>query len=219
MLNLIIKDVAIQRRTLLMGFVYIAIMVLAFGRGGPAVFTAGTFAVSFLLMQTPCAHDEKSRAEAMLNSLPIKRGTIVNAKYLSVLLYVLIAMLEYMVVYAAVLLSGLPLKVVPLTLQNVVGLIATVAVFASIFYPIFFRFGYMRTRYINVFLFAGLFGAGSVLSLASGGNTGWQAAKGFMDAISSQPSWLVASGVLGIALGIVMVSYLLSLRFYDRREF
>lgn len=219
MLHLIIKDIAIQKRTILIGFVYIIIMILAFSNGGPAIFTAGTFAVIFLFIQTPCAHDEKSRAEAMLNSLPLKRVTIVSARYLSVLLYILIAVFEYTVIYGLITLSGLPLHVSPLSLENVLGLLAVVGVFSAVYYPIFFRFGYMRTRYVNIFLFAGLFGVGSALVLAFTGKNEWINVKTLLDAINSQPDWLVGLGILGILLGIMLVSYLLSVRFYNRREF
>jgi hypothetical protein len=50
MLNLIIKDVILQRRTILIGFAYVSGMALAFSTGGPAVFTAATFALVFLLV-------------------------------------------------------------------------------------------------------------------------------------------------------------------------
>lgn len=218
MLNLIIKDVVLQKKTMLVGFVYIFVMILAFNNAGTAMLTASAFAVAFLLIQTPCAYDDKNRAEAMLNSLPLKRGTIVAAKYLSVALYVLIAVAEYLAIYWIITLLGLPFRVTPLSLETAAGLLVTVALFSSIFYPIFFRFGYMKTRYVNVFLFAGLFGAGSAL-MAALGDEGWQAAKGFADAVNSQPDWLVALGLLGVMLGIMLVSYLMSLRFYSKREF
>jgi ABC-2 type transport system permease protein len=219
MLNLIIKDVVLQKRTILIGFIYVAVMALAFSNGGAAMFTASTFAVAYLLIQTPCAHDDKSRAEAMLLSLPIRRNTIVAAKYASVLLWALIAVFEYVVLYYAVLLSGLPFRMPPVSADNALSLAAAITVFVSIFYPIFFKFGYMKTRYVNIILFAGLFASGSILVYVLGGEGGWQGGKDFAAAIAGQPGWLVACGLLGVLLGAALVSYLLSLRFYSRREF
>ena len=217
MLNLIIKDVMLLRKTILLGFIYIAVMALAFsGTTGPAMFTAAAFAVAFLLIQTPCAYDDKSRAEPMLLSLPIRRETVVRAKYASAGLYLLIAVAQYMLLYGVIQLSGLPLRISGISLESAAGLLAVVVLFASIFYPIFFRFGYMKTRYINVFLFAGFFAGGSALAAVLGGEA-W--ANEVTRTLNSQPEWLLGCGLLGVMLGILLISYCFSLRFYKKREF
>lgn len=216
MLNLILKDLMVQRKTLLFGFAYILIFSFAFSTGGSAMFTAGAFAVTYLLIQTPCAHDDKCHADRMLNSLPVSRGTIVAAKFLSVPLYVIIGTLQYLAVYWLVTLTGIPIKVYPATFEAFVGLLAVSAFFASVYYPILFRFGYMKTRYLNVGLFALLFAAGSAVVLAIKNADNLNAVNGFLQ---SQPPWLLMMGGVGVLLAVALVSYLLSARFYSNREF
>lgn len=217
MLNLLIKDIMLLKKTILIGFIYIAVMALAFnGTTGPAMFTASTFAVAFLLIQTPCAHDDKSRAEPMLLSLPVRRDTVVSAKYAAVALYTLIAAAQYLLVYGAVKLTGLPFHMAGVTVESAAGLLLVAVLFASIFYPLFFRLGYMKMRYVNIFLFAGLFAGGGALAAALRGEE-WAAQ--FARALESQPEWLLVCGLVGVMLGMLLISYCLSLRFYRRREF
>lgn len=217
MLNLIVKDVILLRKTILIGFVYTVVMALAFsGTTGLAMFTASTFAVTFLLIQTPCAYDEKSRAEPMLLSLPIRRETVVNAKYAVIALYTLIAVVQYMLVYGFVKLTGLPLHMAAISVESAAGLLLVVVLAASIFYPVFFRLGYMKTRYVNIFLFAGFFAGGGALAAALGGEE-W--AADFVRVLDGQPDWLLCCGLLGLMLGILLISYCMSIKFYRGREF
>jgi hypothetical protein len=213
MLNLILKDIAIQKRTILFGFLYVTVFVVAFRE---VAFIAGTVMLVYMLMQTPCAYDDKSRADLMLNSLPVERGTIVAAKYLAMIVYAAIACAEYLLVYLFVKLSGIPLEVQGFSAEGLIGLLAAAGLFSAIFYPIFFRFGYLKTRYVNVVIFAAFFGAGSFALVAFKDS---DSLKALFAALESQPGWAIVSAVAGVFLGIALVSYLLSVRFYKRREF
>jgi ABC-2 type transport system permease protein len=217
MLNLIIKDIMVQKKTILFGALYLFFMILAFSNGGGAAsFSAGTLALTYLLIQTPCAKDDKSRADYLFNSLPVSRSAIVMAKYVSVLLYIAVAMAEYTIVYFLVKLTMLPIAMAELSLESFVGLLAMAGLFASVYFPIFFKYGYMKTRYVNIVLFATFFAIGSVLLTSIKENTVIQ----FLSTLlNNQPHWLLGCGVLGILLGVVLASYSLSARFYNRREF
>ncbi len=219
MLNLVWKDLILQRKTLLFGFVYILIFSFAFSTGGSAMFTAGAFAVTYLLIQTPAAHDDKCHADRMFNSLPVSRAAIVAAKYLSAPLYLLIGSAQYLAVYWLVKLVGIPFTMHPVTLEAFAGLLVVAAVYASVYYPILFRFGYMKTRYLNVGLFALLFATGSALVLAVKNTDGGRLADSISGFLASQPDWLIACGLLGVLLALLLGSWLLSARIYRRREF
>lgn len=213
MLNLVMKDIVLTKRTMLIGFIYAAMFTFAFRE---AAFTAGTIMLTYLLMQTSCAYDERSRADLMLNSLPVERGTIVAAKYVSMLAYAAIACAECAVVGLFVRLSGIPLTVQGFNPESLVALLAVTCIFAGVFYPIFFKFGYMKTRYVNVILIAGFFGAGGAILLMMGGE---DPVKNLLAALESQPGWAVASVLAGAMLGFVLLSYALSVRLYKGREF
>lgn len=219
MLSLILKDLLLQRRSILLGFVYMLVMIFAFSTGGSAMFTAGAFMLIYMLVQTPGAHDFKCNADAMLNSLPVNRSTIVSAKYLSVIVYVLIATAEYSALYFLIRLSGLPIRAYPPGLEGFVGLAVMVVILIAVYYPLYFKLGYMKTRYINVFLFAGLFAAGSAIVLAVKKEDSLKLIQDIGNLINSQPAALMLCGVAGVALGLVLLSYCLSIYFYKRKEF
>ncbi len=219
MLNLILKDLMVQRKTLLWGFLYVLIFSYAFSTGGSAMFTAGAFAVAYLLIQTPAAHDDKCNADRMLNSLPISRGMIVTAKYLSVVVYVAIGVVQYIAVYAIVSLIGQPFPVYPATWEAFGGLLFVSAFFASVYYPILFRFGFMKTRYLTIILFAGLFASGSAVVLALKQEDSLPFLSSLGELFNAQPGWLIGCCVAGVMLAMLLVSWSLSVRFYARREF
>lgn len=219
MLNLIIKDLIIQRKMLLFGFIYVLAFMFAFRTGESAVYTAGVFAVVLMLVQTPCAHDDKCHADKMLNSLPVSRAFIVTAKYLSVAVYLAVGSVQYMAVYGLVRLTGVPMDVYPVTFVAFIGLLFVSAVFSSVYYPIFFRFGYMKTRYLSLFLFAGLFSAGSAVVLSMKGEDSLPFGNSLSNFAATQPGWLLVCGIMGIILALTLASWGLSVRFYGRRDF
>jgi ABC-2 type transport system permease protein len=213
MLNLVKKDVALTKKTMLFGFIYAAIFAFAFRE---AAFTAGTIMLTYMLMLTSCAYDDKNRADLMLNSLPVERSTIVVAKYVSILVYAAVACVECALVSLLIRLSGIPLAVQGFNTESFVAMLAVACGFAGVFYPIFFKFGYMKTRFLNVLLFAGFFAIGGVLLLTMGGDDPF---KNITVALESQPDWAIASVLAGAMLGFMLLSYMLSVRFYKRREF
>ena len=110
MLNLILKDLLIQKKTLGFLGLYIIIFSIAFQSVGSGAFTGIVIAVTYQLVVTASSLEEKAGSDIILNSLPISRRKIVAAKYLSVILYGLMAVLGY-VIYSSIL-SLVPISVV-----------------------------------------------------------------------------------------------------------
>lgn len=206
MLALIKKDFVIQRSTLLIGLAYILLMMFAFAGKGTMAIVVSVVAVTYLLVQTPSAYDSRNNADMLLNSLPLKRSTIVAAKYLTVPIYFALALAEYSVVSLAAGLAGLPAALVPAPLS--LGLIAmmalAVAFFSAIYFPITLRWGYLRTRYVNIILFVAVMALGSGASSLAG----------------ELELWVPPTALLSVASALILlVSFGLSVRLYARREF
>lgn len=53
----------------------------------------GPVAISYMLVLSANANDEKNKSEIILNSLPISRSKIVFAKYLAVAVYIVLGLL------------------------------------------------------------------------------------------------------------------------------
>ena len=169
MLNLILKDLLIQKKTLGFLGLYIIIFSIAFQSVGSGAFTGIVIAVTYQLVVTASSLEEKAGSDIILNSLPISRGKIVAAKYLSVILYGLMAVLGY-VIYSSIL-SLVPISVsVPsITPESLAAAFAGIMVMNSIYYPVYFKTGFIRARIISFILFfAFFFGLMTLFEAASG---------------------------------------------------
>lgn len=219
MLNLILKDLLIQKKTLGFLGLYIIIFSIAFQSVGSGAFTGIVIAVTYQLVVTASSLEEKSGSDIILNSLPISRGKIVAAKYLSVILYGLMAVLGY-VIYSSIL-SLVPISVsVPsITPESLAAAFAGIMVMNSIYYPVYFKTGFIRARIISFILFfAFFFGLMTLFEAASGksSNAIFQAIAEFFNSVDKTQFSLM---IIGGALLFMLASFGLSVKLYKGREF
>lgn len=85
MLNLVMKDIIVQKKSIAFAVLYIFFFIVAFQSVGEMTFTCAITAFSYILVMGGFAYDDKNKADIMLNSLPLKRYNIVLAKYISLL--------------------------------------------------------------------------------------------------------------------------------------
>jgi hypothetical protein len=219
MLNLILKDLLIQKKTLGFLGLYIIIFSIAFQSVGSGAFTGIVIAVTYQLVVTASSLEEKAGSDIILNSLPISRGKIVAAKYLSVILYGLMAVLGY-VIYSSIL-SLVPISVsVPsITPESLAAAFAGIMVMNSIYYPVYFKTGFIRARIISFILFfAFFFGLMTLFEAASGksSNAIFQAIAEFFNSVDKTQFSLM---IIGGALLFMLASFGLSVKLYKGREF
>ena len=110
MLNLILKDLLVQKKSLLFALGYCFFLVFAFQSLQGAAPIAATVAVVYLLTQYSFTYEDKNKSETMLNSLPISRRDIVLAKYLSIFIYIGLAMVAYMFATLVVMAVKIPVR-------------------------------------------------------------------------------------------------------------
>jgi ABC-2 type transport system permease protein len=219
MLNLILKDLLIQKKTLGFLGLYIIIFSIAFQSVGSGAFTGIVIAVTYQLVVTASSLEEKAGSDIILNSLPISRGKIVAAKYLSVILYGLMAVLGY-VIYSSIL-SLVPISVsVPsITPESLAAAFAGIMVMNSIYYPVYFKTGFIRARIISFILFfAFFFGLMTLFEAASGksSNAIFQPIAEFFNSVDKTQFSLM---IIGGALLFMLASFGLSVKLYKGREF
>lgn len=212
MLSLVIKDIIVQKKTVLLSLVYVVFFIFAFQSIGPSGFTAAAVAVTYILVVTSAAYDDKNKADIMLNSLPVKRSDIVFAKYLSVFIYAAIGIIAYILASAGAKVLMLPVRVYSVTLETFVGGLFAIILLNSIYFPVFFKFGYMKSRIVNFILFfVFFFGVQAVAE--------FKFTRNIMLMLDSLPDFEIASIIMGIGVVILIISYALSLWFYKNREF
>lgn len=209
MLNLVLKDLLLLKKNLLFGIAYILILIISFQNlAGAAMLTAGVVALTYILVITACAYDDKNKADLLLNSLPINRNEVVGARYLSVFVFAGLAIIFYGVIGGLSGLLGLPLKVSHINGEGIVGALLAVSFMNSIYLPTYFKFGYIKSRMVNfVLFFVAFFGLGIFSKILPKNNV-----LGFSGAYQ-----LLVFILMAVVL--IVASYYLSLRSYGNRDF
>ena len=77
MLNLIIKDIVIQKKTLLYALLYTIFASTSFfimSPNGFNLYVLSPIAINYMFITFALSYDDKNKSEIVLNSLPLKRA-------------------------------------------------------------------------------------------------------------------------------------------------
>ena len=229
MYNLVWKDLLIMKRYLWLVSIYVLFALFVFRTMPGGALSAATVGATYMLMVQVIIQDDLNKSEIMLNSLPLRRQDIVLAKYLSVFLYATFVILSYLLAQGVVSVTGIPIPISQISLEGISGALASMAVLISIYFPIYFKFGYLRSRMVGMILFlACLLFLPMAVDLTVHGLGGMSnptlqnivaITQEFGNWLQTQADWQIASYLFALALVLVAASAHLSLRFYTRREF
>ncbi|MBQ2895723.1 MAG: ABC-2 transporter permease [Oscillospiraceae bacterium] len=150
-----------------------------------------------MLPVTLLGYDERSGWDKYCGTLPYTKAQIVSAKYI---LGLIMQVLVTVVVLAALAVRGM------LTAEIAVTLVALSSLAASICLPFMFRYGVEKGR-IAYYIMVGAICGGSAFA---SNMIEWQIFR-----FSGAVSFLLPL----LSLGILALSWLLSIRFYEKREF
>lgn len=219
MLNLILKDLLVQKKSILFALCYCFFLVFAFQSLEGAAPVAATTAIVYLLTQYSFAYEDKNKSEIMLNSLPISRKDIVLAKYLSIFLYIGLAMVAYMFATLIVMAIKIPIKVQFISLQGITITLFLVSLMASLYLPIIFKFGYLKAKMFNMVMFLLFFfiPMGVVSFYQNSEYT--SSIDNILTGMATWSDWQIASLIVGISLLMMALSYYISVTIYNKREF
>ncbi|WP_160680526.1 ABC-2 transporter permease [Clostridium sp. C8-1-8] len=157
MINLVFKDLLIQKKSIYIAILYGFIFSLILSRASTpdGIFIAVPSVIAYLFISYACAYDDKNSSDLMLNSLPINRRDIVYAKYLSIIVYLIISICISFIFTSLVKYSGFSTLNRLMTFEDAIGCFASIIFLSSVYYPIYFKLGYLKSRYISMFLMLG----------------------------------------------------------------
>lgn len=218
MMYLILKDLLLQKRMLGIMFLYAALFGFSFKGMGEGQLIAVISMIGYMLVMMGAAWEEKNNSDVLWNSLPVQRWKIVGARYLSVFVYVALVTPIYWVTTTGLTFLGFPLGTSNINLEGILGGTVAVILMSSLYLPIYYALGYAKSRYLNFVVFFGIFFLASALPRLLPEKPGWvDPLLGRLPAVQSDALILVGIGVF-VAL-VMGVSFLLSVLFYERREF
>jgi len=220
MFNLVIKDIIVQKKSIAFAVFYIGFFIFALQSIGEMTFTFAITAFSYILVMGGFAYDDKNKADIMLNSLPLKRRNIVLAKYISLYVFMTFGSLIYFVFELLLRSTGFSfIKTYPVTIESFTGAVFAVSIMHSFCLPILFKFGYTKAKVINfVMFFAFFFGVSQLINyIYAKKNVGF--AGTVFAFFENRPDYLIALAVIAAAALLMLISYMISLRVYKKREF
>ncbi|MDX9872994.1 MAG: ABC-2 transporter permease, partial [Clostridia bacterium] len=152
---LILKDFLLQKKTALFGLAYSIFLMAIFNSTtfSSSVYILCTVAISYMLIMGAVAYDDKNKSDTILNSLPLQRKTIVQAKYASVFVFGLGAILTIGLLGALLKAAGLPFPGRFLNPTDVIAAFFSLSLVSAMYLPFYYRFGYIASRLFNVVFF------------------------------------------------------------------
>ncbi len=218
MVNLVMKDATIQKKSFIMATLYSIGIFIAFGlKGGDfaiAVYIMGTVATTCIFIQNGFANDEKNNSEKILNSLPITRREIVIAKYISSIGFSVFTIILMFITGTA--LSKIFIGKIPtIYSSDIIIALLSVWLLIALYLPFNFKFGYSRMRVYNTLVFLAFFFAPKVILSEFLSNPTHPIVK----LINESSTEILSLISLAVVVVILLLSMFSSLKLYEKREF
>jgi len=220
MWNLLIKDFVVQKTNIKFILIYALVGNLLFASSGGGAYIMIPMMISYVYLLGGLAHDDKNNSEFLLNSLPVSRDSIVYAKYLSVIIFSAIAIVLTMGGIFIMSSIGVGKMTGNMGIEDIVGFLFGIMIFMAISFPLYFKYGYAKLRYLNVGIFM-LFLIGPIIIKFLKDNINLN--NSFM--LSMRAKLLSLSDtqigviIICMALLIYLLSLVISLNIYKKKEF
>jgi hypothetical protein len=220
MSSLILKDLLIQKKTL--GFILGYSLFLCFAFNSPElagmVYVMGAMVSSYILFLGACAYETKGSSELVLNSFPLRRKDVVRSRYCSAFVFLFLSLVIIGLGGAVMKGIGLPFPLRYLNWFDVVGVTVSFLLLISFYLPFYFKFGYIRARLVNVLTFLFFFFVPTYVLNYYRENSEKEWFRQAMVFLDNNPAWLIG-GLFSVLFLMLLLSYLLSVKFYQAREF
>ncbi|MCB2306779.1 ABC-2 transporter permease [Clostridium estertheticum] len=222
MVNLIIKDILIQKKTIIYALLYAAFMFASFSTifpSGFGLYVMSPIVITYLYITLAVQYDDKNNSEVILNSLPLKRSDIVISKYISTFVFGIIGIICSTLV-GTIGNATVHLKFIgSISLLDIVLVIMSICIFSSIYYPVYFKFGVARMKIFTVLIFMIFFIVPMNAMRYVTKNPNNFFVQKFNLFVNNTSSLTINSVVLTIGLIIFMISLMISIHIYNNKEF
>ncbi|MBD2871851.1 ABC-2 transporter permease [Paenibacillus arenilitoris] len=216
MIQLLMKDIRIQKRFIALGFVFVGFFFFILGafEGMPLSVPAAIFG-HFLIVVASKA-DEKNNNGRMLASFPLRRTDIVTAKYAGIAMFMAIA---FALTSLWRWLAGifLPARELPwFSAQSIVVTLLILLVFYAIYFPVFFAAGSRLVQVLDLIVIFVVGGAALlVIRLLEWTNIG---VGSFIRSLPEADGLPLSLWMLGGGLVLLLLSWCLSVYVYRSKN-
>lgn len=213
MINLIIKDILIQKRSFIYAvLIYPLIAIVAFSSNPGGMLGMGIYSIAYIMITGAFAYDEKSNADIFFNSLPVRKKDIVASRYLSLILFIAIGLIIMLFYTKLIPLFKIPIEVGSISIYNIIPITTFIIFLFCAQLPFFYKFGFTKTRTIGIVIYVAIVALIAALSALISEST---EIKRF---IIYYGSILKYAQIIAIPI-FLLISGKLSVKFYSNREF
>ncbi|WP_315116085.1 ABC-2 transporter permease [uncultured Clostridium sp.] len=219
MLNLIIKDILLQRKITFITIPYSILMIIVSIFAGAnkilPIYTLGIIITVYLSVQYIIGYEEKNQSSLIIASLPINRDNIVISKYLSSLLLMIMNISIFLIPFFLlnVFFIAQPIEFTDYAIMLIC--ISIILLTYSVYFPLYFKFGHAVVRIFPFVIYlGGLMLPGFLQKLIEKNNP---IMKNIINIMASNPAKFLAIFLL-FSLTTLFISLLLSLNVYKNRD-
>ena len=219
MFNLIYKDMLLLRKTALFALVYELLFIFAFKEIPQLSLFAGIVGATYILVVTSTAYEDKNSSDIVLNSLPLSRNEIVMVKYIELFLFAVLAAAAFIIIASILRALNIDIGTININLEIIASNLFIVVLMNSLYFPVFFKFGYIKSKYVNfVLYFAFFFSIQTVVQSFANDEVG-RFLGDILKVINNLSQNIVGLLILLATILVAAVSYSISISFYRAREF
>ncbi|MFT5873288.1 MAG: ABC-2 type transport system permease protein [Clostridium sp.] len=222
MLNLIIKDILIQKKTFIYTLLYTIFASAFFSSLGPSgfgLYMLSPMATTYMFITLAVSYDDKNKSEIILNSLPLKREDIVISKYISIFAFAILGFIYSILIGFIGKTTGLPMFTRSISLFDIVFVLTSVCIFSSIFFPVYFKFGNIKMKFFNVILLMLIIFLPTFAIEYATKNPNNVIVQKINYFITNTSSFTQNSLAIIVGLIIFLLSLMISIRIYNKKEF
>lgn len=218
MLGLFKRDFLVQRKRILLAAVCCVVLTALLRFMGEFALVPTVLMAVYFVLISAFEYDDKYKVDGTFISLPIKRQSLVLVRYLEVPVLTASVVLIYVLVTSLLNLWFPRMSPVGVLMPATGFLIASLM--SGLYMPIIYRLGYVKAKIFNMaILLAFAMIPATVMVL---GKTGGEMNMSLMNMsswIATASRGMVASLMFAVAIVILVVSCLLSIRLYRKRQF
>jgi hypothetical protein len=207
--NLILKDLALQKKMLVFLVFFVVLLMFSLStEGGASPYITATVGASVFWTLSVCSYEGFYKSDRLFASLPISRNEMVRSRYLGGVLALLIAIAIVAVIGFLASALGMKEGLRGITTSEALISFLTASFLLFGYLPVYFKVGYLKSRMLNIVVFA-------ILGVVIAGISLLMDAIGVTSLGISTTAMVLIVLVLWIILGLV--SYTLATRFFAKR--
>jgi hypothetical protein len=221
MINLILKDILILKKIFLIAVFYGIFSVIAFTGSMTArgAYMFGGISIAYLLILYSNGYDEKSKSEIIINSLPVRKDSIVIAKYAAVLLFFILGVVITGISGAVITTFNIIPGMRFIKLSDVLGVFISTGLMYSVYYPLYFKYGSLKLKVFNIMLYMLFLFVPNIIVSMIEENPNNNIALKIISIFQRNPAWMLQTFTTIVIMIALIVSMEISIKIYRNKEF